>query len=117
MQIIQTKPNLGVDKLGRGLRILGPTLIVAGVTVDIIDIAGTPEEERLRKTVGKVGGLGGSLAGASLGARTGAAVGNWIPHPAWKLGVVCVCTAGGAIYGGLITEELCLGIYDAFVDE
>jgi RHS repeat-associated protein len=116
-QIIQTRPNYGVDRIGRGLRVLGPTLIVIGLTADVIDVAGTPEEERLRKIVEKTGGYAGATGGAMLGAKGGAYVGSFIPHPAGRPVCAFVGLVGGAFVGGFLAENISLGVYDAFIDE
>jgi RHS repeat-associated protein len=117
MEIIRTKPNLRADKWGRRLRVAGPTLMILGAVVDIVDVAQAPEEERLRVLLGKGGGYAGAASFASAGGRGGVWLGGFVPHPLGRVVGGGIGLVGGGIIGGMMGEQAGYNAYDAFLDE
>jgi uncharacterized membrane protein YgcG len=80
---------------------VGSALTVAAVTVDIVDIAAAPSEERWYKAAY----VGGRWTGALLGAELGAAGCAW--GGPWGVGI---CGFVGGVAGGIFAEEAIRGL-------
>jgi RHS repeat-associated protein len=90
------KPNAGVTGMGKVMCVAGKGMIVVSVTLDVVNIATTPADERGMEIAKTGGRWAGAMAGGKLGALACAWGGPW---------GVGICGFAGAVGGAILGEK------------